>query len=187
MRGEYTRRWHRRHAGLWIKHLAEFVDRPTIYLELGVFEGGSIVWMTQNILLHPESKATGVDPWNSSCKPISKTAVYARAVKNTAGHDKITLIRQKSADFLLTCSLPLQSVDIAYIDGGHHAPGPYLDSLLVWPLIRPGGIVIWDDHCRHLKMAGVFRGVQRFLAGCDVAPLKVWRSRRQIAFRKATK
>lgn len=37
-------------------------------------------------------------------------------------------------------------LELAYIDGSHHRADVPADSFATWPLIVPGGIVIWDDY-----------------------------------------
>src|SRR6185369_17170156 len=36
--------------------------------------------------------------------------------------------------------------DLAYIDGDHRTEAVMADTLKVWPMVAPGGIVIWDDY-----------------------------------------
>ena len=33
-----------------------------------------------------------------------------------------------------------------YIDGSHARDDALMDSLLAWPLLKPDGIIIWDDY-----------------------------------------
>jgi len=43
--------------------------------------------------------------------------------------------------------MPLRpTFDCAYIDGSHIAQCVLEDSVGVWPLVKPGGTVIWDDY-----------------------------------------
>ena len=47
---------------LWEKMLRPFKGKPDIhYLEVGVYEGRSAIWMLENILTHPSSTLTGID------------------------------------------------------------------------------------------------------------------------------
>ena len=56
----------------WNKLLRPFKGKPDIhYLEIGVFEGRSAVWMLENILTHPSSKLTGIDIF-------PKTGIYRK-------------------------------------------------------------------------------------------------------------
>ena len=58
----FTTDWFTTHIRLWKKVLADFKNKPNIhYLEIGVFEGRSLIWMLENILTHPTSKATALD------------------------------------------------------------------------------------------------------------------------------
>lgn len=36
--------------------------------------------------------------------------------------------------------------DFIYIDGSHKACDVLSDSVLAWPLLRPEGVLIWDDY-----------------------------------------
>jgi predicted O-methyltransferase YrrM len=36
--------------------------------------------------------------------------------------------------------------DLVYIDGDHRRETVMLDAMLTWPMLRPGGILIWDDY-----------------------------------------
>lgn len=38
------------------------------------------------------------------------------------------------------------SCDIIYIDGDHSAPAVLTDAVLSWPLLKEGGILIFDDY-----------------------------------------
>ena len=43
-------------------HFAPYRGRPGLrYLEVGVFEGRSLLWMIDQVLTHPSSQATGID------------------------------------------------------------------------------------------------------------------------------
>ena len=36
--------------------------------------------------------------------------------------------------------------DIIYVDGDHTRAGTLMDSLMCWPILREGGVLIWDDY-----------------------------------------
>lgn len=64
-RFEFTRGWFRaRNLAAFREHVhPAWAGKPVVYLELGVFEGMSMVWMLQRVLTHPDSRAVGIDPW----------------------------------------------------------------------------------------------------------------------------
>jgi predicted O-methyltransferase YrrM len=43
-------------------------------------------------------------------------------------------------------SLPLNSFDIVYIDGSHKASDVLEDAVISWRLVKPGGLIIFDDY-----------------------------------------
>ncbi|MBW2723706.1 MAG: class I SAM-dependent methyltransferase, partial [Deltaproteobacteria bacterium] len=42
--------------------------------------------------------------------------------------------------------LPLESFDLIYIDGSHAANDVLTDALLAWGLLKPGGLIVFDDY-----------------------------------------
>jgi predicted O-methyltransferase YrrM len=61
--------------------------------------------------------------------------------------DRCRLIPTASIRALLHLNCVRQpNWDFVYIDGSHLARCCLEDSVLVWQLVRPGGIVIWDDY-----------------------------------------
>jgi hypothetical protein len=54
--------WFARKSPAWEAALKDFAGKPDLqYLEVGVYEGRSVVWMLENILTHPTSHVTGID------------------------------------------------------------------------------------------------------------------------------
>jgi predicted O-methyltransferase YrrM len=46
----------------WKKNLSRFKKKSGVsYLEIGVYEGRSLIWILENILTHDASKATAID------------------------------------------------------------------------------------------------------------------------------
>ena len=41
--------------------------------------------------------------------------------------------------------------DLIYIDGSHHAPDVLADAVLSFPLLKIGGVMIFDDYLWHLR------------------------------------
>jgi hypothetical protein len=51
-----------RHIPYWHAVLRDFKGRESVnYLEVGILEGRSFIWMLENVLTHPSCTATGID------------------------------------------------------------------------------------------------------------------------------
>lgn len=123
----------------WTRQLAPFVGRPDLhYLEIGVFEGRSVVWMLDHVLTHPSARVTAIDIF-----PADLRQTFLANVQRAGHADKVTTIEGASQAELR--KLPLDSVDIVYIDGSHTADDVLADAVLSWGLLRPGGVMIFDD------------------------------------------
>lgn len=171
-----------------------FNGRPTTYLEIGVFEGMSMVWMLQKVLTSSLSKAVGIDPWLMTTKLTAEQMdeVRKRAEHNTAPYrDKCTLVRGASCEVLrLMCShghagITKNSVDLCMIDGGHIDFQAYDDAVHCLRLLKPGGWLLFDDVENDIDKANhVKQGLALFLKeyGDCVEPL--WKNDYMEAFRK---
>jgi predicted O-methyltransferase YrrM len=120
----------------WQRYLTPFADKSTNYLEVGVLEGRSMVWMLDNALQHPHSRATGVD--------ISIRDSYLQNLKRSGSCEKVRNILGRSQEVLRT--LPKESYDVIYIDGSHVTQDVMIDAVLAFDLLKPGGLMIFDDY-----------------------------------------
>lgn len=127
----------------WTQALAEFKGKPNLrYLEVGVFEGRSAVWMFENILTDPTSKMTAIDLFPENLKEQ-----FLANVEIAGASDRVTTLVGYSQEVLR--DLSLHSFDIMYIDGSHHGPDVLEDAVLSWRLLKSGGVVIFDDYLWH--------------------------------------
>lgn len=127
-------------------------DSPINALEVGSFEGMSAVWMLENVLTHPQSHITCIDPFTGSEEhtDAEKAELFDRFSANVTNNfpDKVTVIKDYSTQALANLALkdPKPRYDIIYIDGDHHAAQVYNDLILAWPLLMNGGILAMDDY-----------------------------------------
>jgi len=173
----FTTGWFRnRNQDTFIKYVyPRFSGKPTLYLELGVFEGMSLSWMLQHVLTHPDSRAVGVDPWLMMPKRDTDNmdSVRNRAISNLAKWgSKCQLFRSTSAEFLDACAsyrkklggIRLDSLDLCMIDGNHWAPFVLYDAQRVYKLMKPGGLILFDDvENDRSKQNHVREGIQMWL------------------------
>lgn len=135
--------WFTYNIPVWEKVLEPFKGKPGVnYLEVGVFEGRSLIWMLENILTDPTARATGIDIFDDTWYKYKDN--YFKNVEKSGAADKVTTIEDFSQVALR--SLPLRSFDIIYIDGSHAKDDVLEDAVLSWRLLKEGGVLIFDDY-----------------------------------------
>lgn len=120
----------------WNRYLKPLGAKPINYLEVGIYEGSSMLWMLENVLRHRDSTATGID-----------LVIYQRYLDNlvrSGSCEKVRNLRGRSQDVLRT--LPKESFDVIYIDGSHLAQDVMVDAVLAFDLLKIGGIMVFDDY-----------------------------------------
>jgi hypothetical protein len=140
--------------------MGPLAGRPLVYLEIGVLEGRSAVWMLEHVLTHPRSRYQGID-----CYPQTKpraAELVGNARRNLRRFGRKAVLHQGNSLAVLSQMKPQPTFDVAYIDGGHSALAAALDTCLVWPLVRPGGIVAFDGWT-HPRFKGLPRAVGALL------------------------
>lgn len=138
-RYDFTADWFTWNVPVWREVLALYRGRPGVrYLEIGAYEGRSAVWMLENVLTDPTSNLTAIDIFDGPYE-----AKYRANVAKTGAADRVTTIKGPSQ--IEARKLPLESFDIVYVDGSHDKPDVLEDAVLCWRLLKPGGLLIFDD------------------------------------------
>jgi predicted O-methyltransferase YrrM len=126
-------------------------------LEIGVFEGASSCWWSDNLLDSAESRLFSIDPFTGSeehhANPenyptLNKIESIARAnIAKSKNASKVNIIKGASWDvFHVIKEFTDDKIDILYIDGAHDRFSVTRDVALYWPLVKNGGLVIFDDY-----------------------------------------
>lgn len=155
---EFTQWWHNNAIGMWERWIPQDVKKG---LEIGSFEGASAVWLMDH---RPQLQLTCVDIFGPAFDDV--TGEYEqRFERNVAEYGKrITKLKGKSSDVLDT--LPQRKTyDLIYIDGDHSYEGAAQDAQAAYPLLKKGGILIFDDY--NNDQFGVKRAVDEFLENVD--------------------
>jgi len=136
----FTAWWHKSRAEEWERVVSPWAGIENLnYLEVGVFEGRSLLWMIENVLTHPSTTATAIDVFMDDYE-----ATFDANIEASGASSRITKIKEPSQTALRR--LPLESFDIIYIDGSHTADDVLADAVLSWDLLRTGGLIIFDDY-----------------------------------------
>ena len=137
---KFTKDWFSGNIPLWTEVLAPFKGKPNIhYLEIGVWEGRSAIWVLENILTHPTSTLTGIDVFPDNLKET-----YIENLRISGFPEKAVTLTGLSQIELRR--LNPDSYHIIYIDGGHTADMVLADAVLCWDLLKVGGVIIFDDY-----------------------------------------
>jgi predicted O-methyltransferase YrrM len=142
----YTEDWFSGNIGVWQQVLGAFKDKPVRGLEIGSFQGRSARWLMENILTHPESRLACVDTFEGS---VEHNEHHLRNLRALFDHnlapfrEKLDLLVGNSQQILRTYTTP---VDLAYVDGDHHAFAVLEDAIHAFRVLKPGGFLIFDDY-----------------------------------------
>lgn len=139
---QYSVDWFDHNIPHWRAWLAPLAGKPGLRaLEIGSFEGRSTSWLLQNILTDPDSRIDCLDLFDSD---IGFGDYHARFRANTAAwKDRIREYPGRSYDSLKKLEGPY---DLVYVDGWHTAFGAMADGLMAWPMLKVGGVMIFDDY-----------------------------------------
>jgi predicted O-methyltransferase YrrM len=152
---EFAYDWTSMHFESWMPVLAPLRQGPVRVLEIGSFEGRSALFFL-NFL--PLSTIVCVDAWDSSNMDPEVLATipdlsdefpkaqerFDRNLAPFAG--RTTKIVGQSADILPRLALGNEAFDLIYVDGDHTSVAVYRDCTLSWPLLKPRGVMIFDDY-----------------------------------------
>ena len=136
---EFTADWFSRHTTVWSRLLGPLTGQPLQALEVGSYEGRSAVWLLQNILTHSESQLTCVDMWDSA---EVQRRFRSNIVETGRGERVVECVGESQVALR---SVP-GTFDLIYIDGSHEARDILVDAALCWSLLKPGGLLLFDDY-----------------------------------------
>lgn len=144
----------------WQSLLGHLTDQPARMLEIGVWEGRSSIHFCQQFLTHTDSRLVCLDPHP---QPAFLSNLKAAGVRW-----RVEFHQSDSRRHLAAFSD--QQFDAAYIDGSHEAADVLRDGLNVLPLMKPGGIIIFDDYS-HSNLPGRYLlphvGIDGFMQVCS--------------------
>ena len=148
-RGAFSETWFYSHVGEWEPLLKELEGRPSAALEIGSYEGLSACYVLWRL---PEARITCVDTFEGSPENVAYGEevddLESRFDANVALVDasRVRKIRGDSRRALLDLAGEDARFDFIYVDGSHHGLDVIVDAALAWPLLRPGGVAIFDDY-----------------------------------------
>lgn len=122
------------------------------FLEIGSFEGRSAVWIAENMMQKGDT-LTCIDTWDGGEEHSEEDmdGTHERFVANmrllqSKKACSLSVRRGKSVTELADCIMGEESYDFIYIDGSHIAKDVLTDACMAWPLLKPKGIMVFDDY-----------------------------------------
>ena len=120
------------------------------FLEIGSFEGRSTVWIIEN-MMKDGNFIDCVDTWEGGEEHSAEDmgSVEQRFDHNIALAEAEFPVR-KAHKFKMTSYEALRGTDadyaFIYIDGSHIAKDVLTDACMAWPLLKPKGLMVFDDY-----------------------------------------
>lgn len=164
---KYSVDWFTKNIPVWEQTLAQFKGKPIRAIELGSYEGRSAEWLLENILTHPDASLVCVDSWKDNIffsQPdisVDWKDVRAKFNANTKRFGKkVEVYDGRTKTYLL--SGVAEKADLIYVDASHTAGDCLIDGVLAHLLLKPGGVIIFDDylwagleHNTHVPMGAI--------------------------------
>ncbi len=162
---EFTNGWFRNNIAVWNNWIPQL--KPRRILEIGSFEGQSTCYLIENATKWHDVELHCVDTWQGGIEHqkagLQMSDVEKRFQKNTKiaqrkALKEVTLQCHKSyshealAKYL--ASGQYGYFDLVYIDGSHQAPDVLTDATMAFPLLRVGGLLVFDDYSWHMEKSG---------------------------------
>jgi len=162
--------------------------RPSLIVEVGVWKGGSTVFMANELKKRAmPSAVVAIDTWLGSSEhwmgPSNadlsllngRPALYYKFLSN--------VIHTKVVDYVVP--LPMDSLNAAqifsalrlnpamiHLDGGHDYDSVMADLCAWWPVLAPGGVLIGDDYFTNGWWPTVQKAFDEFFSKLGLVPIE---------------
>jgi hypothetical protein len=149
----FSNTWHNGRRYIWNDLvLTHFTNKNNLsYLEIGSYEGNSLIWVFDNLLIGENCHATVIDTFEGSIEHDAEFEknLYERFLNNTKHlSDKLKIYKDTSFNALVRFNTAKinEIYDLIYIDASHIAKDVLSDAILSFPLLKINGLMIFDDY-----------------------------------------
>jgi predicted O-methyltransferase YrrM len=157
---ELSNTWFDPYRADWDTFLARY--KPQTLLEIGSYEGASACYLIDTLARDAAIELHCVDTWEGSPELMNgsppMSLVEERFQRNTAlaiqsaGHPVNLVVHKGESGIILPeliAAKMQERFDLIYIDGSHQAPDVLFDAVVAFKLLKPGGLMIFDDYLWH--------------------------------------
>jgi predicted O-methyltransferase YrrM len=154
---KFTQDWFSWAPPVW-QHLIPMLSERKKFLEIGAFEGRATTWIVEN-MMEDGSEIVCIDTWAGGEEHVNgeMSGAEERFDHNMLmcldkfPERRISKIKLSSYEFLGNLAMRLNDktqrrYDFIYIDGSHIAKDVLTDACMSWPLLKKGGIMVFDDY-----------------------------------------
>lgn len=153
---KFTQDWFHWAPEVWTQLIPHLPERKA-FLEIGSFEGRSTVWIVEH-MLEDGGVLDCVDTWgggeehsNSEMDGAEERFAHNIAILEGKYPDRSvcaskTTSTVRLAEYLSDSAEDATRLDFIYIDGSHIARDVLTDACMAWPLLKPKGIMVFDDY-----------------------------------------
>jgi predicted O-methyltransferase YrrM len=153
---QFTQDWFSHNIPVW-EQLVKLLPERKKFLEIGSFEGRSMVWTVEN-MMEDDGEIYCIDTWEGS---EEHTNGELNGAEDRFNHNRQVLMgkferrhitRQKGtsieqlAQWLTPSGVHPEIFNFIYIDGSHIAKDVLTDACMAWPLLKQGGLMVFDDY-----------------------------------------
>jgi predicted O-methyltransferase YrrM len=121
------------------------------FLEIGCFEGRATCWFLEHALDY-DGLMVCIDPFKGSMEHsnMNLSHLFEQFKANVDEAKKPTqslrTMTYESYRALAVLIEERQKFDLIYVDGDHTAPAVLTDACMSWPMLKKGGIMVFDDY-----------------------------------------
>lgn len=155
---QFTQDWFHWAPQVWEQLIPMLPGEPgkRNFLEIGSFEGRSMVWITENMMVKGDELRC-IDTWEGGEEHGAEDMgsverrfdTNRRILAANYGERYVFPFKGTSVQHLanwLKDPEEHKDFDFIYIDGSHIAKDVLTDACMAWPLLKPQGIMVFDDY-----------------------------------------
>lgn len=151
---QFTHDWFAQAEQVWPQLIPHLPGEPgnRQFLEIGSFEGRSAVWIAENMMTE-DDELRCIDTWKGGEEHSEEDMA---AVEARFRHNLVLAAERFPRRRIFQCpGTSIQRLaefqdedrfDFIYIDGSHVAKDVLTDACMAWPLLKPKGMMVFDDY-----------------------------------------
>lgn len=181
----FSNDWFDYNVELWENMLGHRRQHANSILEIGSYEGASTTWLLDELSSHADSTVIAIDAFDDTNPAIERRFHDNVSLSNNVC--KLRVIKDLSSRALRNMENEYELFfSLVYVDGSHRARDVIDDAVLSWPMLKVGGIMIFDDYRWH-KYRDEFDNpkiaIDAFL-GCYASELNILHKDYQVIVQK---